>query len=350
MLPSSADDRVRPTHEPELHQTNLWDRAAGALIGGAVGDALGVPYEFAAPPAPGREPVMSGGGLGNFEPGEWSDDTAMALAVAQAAATHRDLLTVPALDEVAAGFLAWFGDGPADIGNQTRVVLGAAATGGDTGASREVGRGARMTSEAYAYAVAQPHSAGNGALMRTGPVALAHLDDRGACAEAARCVASLTHADPLAGDSCVLWSEAVRVAITEERFEISAGLDLIPADRRGDWANWLSQASHSHPDDGAVPGSRFRPNGYTVTALQAATAAVMLTPVSNSDPPRHFADAIQAAVRIGDDTDTVAAIAGALLGARWGASAIRAEWQEAVHGWPGLDATDLGDLANRICG
>lgn len=54
-----------------------------------------------------------------------------------------------------------------------------------------------------------------------------------------------------------------------------------------------------------------------------------------------------AAVRAGNDTDTVAAIAGALLGARYGASAVPAGWRAQVHGWPGLRADDLVDLARR---
>jgi ADP-ribosylglycohydrolase len=60
--------------------------------------------------------------------------------------------------------------------------------------------------------------------------------------------------------------------------------------------------------------------------------------------------ALRAAVRAGNDTDTVAAIAGALLGARWGASAIPAEYLEAVHGWPGYRAGDLAELALGIAG
>ena len=51
------------------------DRACGVLLGAACGDALGVPYEFAQPPAPGEIAEMRGGGLGDFAPGEWSDDT-----------------------------------------------------------------------------------------------------------------------------------------------------------------------------------------------------------------------------------------------------------------------------------
>ena len=72
------------------------DRAAGVLLGQAVGDALGVPYEFGTPPADGR-PVMKGGGLGPYAPGEWSDDTQMAVCVAEVAATGVDYIAVGAL-------------------------------------------------------------------------------------------------------------------------------------------------------------------------------------------------------------------------------------------------------------
>ena len=86
-----------------------------------------------------------------------------------------------------------------------------------------------MLDEAEQYASEHPHSAGNGALMRTAVVALSALDDRVRGARSARRVANLTHADPLAGDSCVLWTEAVRVAVLDGRVDVSAGLDLLPA-------------------------------------------------------------------------------------------------------------------------
>src|SRR3954453_2387350 len=73
------------------------DRAAGVLLGGAVGDALGMPYEFGTPPGPGEFAEMTGGGLGNFVAGEWSDDTSMAVAIAEVAATGADLTTPEAL-------------------------------------------------------------------------------------------------------------------------------------------------------------------------------------------------------------------------------------------------------------
>jgi ADP-ribosyl-[dinitrogen reductase] hydrolase len=69
-----------------------------------------------------------------------------------------------------------------------------------------------------------------------------------------------------------------------------------------------------------------------VTAFQAALAAIIHTPVPEEEPGGHLRDALVAAVRIGDDTDTVAAIAGGLLGARWGASAVPDGWWQVIHG------------------
>lgn len=311
------------------------DRAAGVLLGQACGDALGVPYEFAAPPRAHELAEMKGGGLGNSAPGEWSDDTAMAVAVADGLASE------DWLDAVAAGFLHWYDDGPADIGLQTKSVLAAASNRRPPTAH---GLADVMAAEAAAYAATHDRSAGNGALMRTGPVALAFLDDRDGCAYAARRIAGLTHADRLAGDSCVLWSEAIRLAVVTGRLDVEAGLDLLPEERRTSWGIWLADACTG-------PARRFAPNGFTVAALQAAWAAIVHTP-QRQDEPRaglfacgHFQEALHAAVRIGDDTDTVAAIAGALLGAYWGASAVPWRWRRAVHGWPGRDGRDLTSQA-----
>lgn len=313
------------------------DRAAGVLLGTAAGDALGVPYEFESRVLRGDEaPQMLGGGLGDFAPGEWSDDTSMAMAIANVAATGADLTTDEALDAIADNFLRWFDGGPADIGIQTRAVLGATTRRLSRGG---VGAGAIMREEANAYAEQNPHSAGNGALMRTAPVALAHLDDRGGLADAARLVAGLTHADPLAGDSCVLWCEAIRVAVLGGRFDVRAGLDLLPDERVDQWSAWLDAA-------GSEPPKSFSPNGFTVTALQAAVSAILQTPIPDAMPCRHLQSALDTAIRVGNDTDTVAAIAGGLLGARWGASAVPWFWRRAVHGWPERDgrSSDSHDL------
>lgn len=302
------------------------DRAAGVLLGTAIGDALGVPYEFAERLGPDDIPVMKGGGLGNYEPGEWSDDTSMTVAIAEAVADGHDLTSEDGLDAVARGFMRWYTDfdgNPPDIGNQTRAVL--SATYRRLKSDPTATAGAAMFAESQVFGAANPHSAGNGALMRTAPVALAHLDDRETLADAARAVASLTHADELAGDSCVLWSESIRVAIIEGRIDIQAGLDLIPDERRSQWRPWLADATTQSP-------SRFTPNGFTVTALQAAASSILHTPAD--DGPTHVRESLYTAIRIGDDTDTVAAITGGLLGARWGRDGFVEEWVGAVHGWP----------------
>jgi hypothetical protein len=85
--------------------------------------------------------------------------------------------------------------------------------------------------------------------------------------------------------------------------------------------------------------------------MQGAWSAIRRTPVPGDDPgggsfaAQHFQRALEAAVRGGRDTDTVAAIAGGLLGARWGASAAPMAWQRILHGWPGLRGRDLIALA-----
>ena len=314
------------------------DRAAGVLLGQAAGDALGVPYEFALPPHLDQPAEMLGGGLGDLEPGEWSDDTAMAMCIADVTAAGFDPSTPEGLDAVARNFLVWMADDPPDVGLQTAAVLRGTLAALLAGAGTP---GPTMELESQVYAAEHPHSAGNGALMRTAMVGLAALDERVRTARAARRIAALTHADPLAGDSCVLWSEAVRVAVVEARIDVASGLDLLPASRRDDWRARLDAASAGAT--GQLPGGRFNPNGFTVTALQAATAAILGSP---EDGPETLPRALHAAVRIGDDTDTVAAIAGGLLGARWGASAVPEEWAEDVHGWAPGGTSGRGELVD----
>ena len=317
--------------------TDQTDRACGVLLGQACGDALGVPYEFGTSPADDELAKMTGGGLGDYAPGEWSDDTQMAACIALVSATGANLTSTSALDEIAKKFLRWATEGAADIGVQTGSVLRSARIG-------EASPSERLTTAAHAYSDLNPRNAGNGALMRTAVVGVSALDDRDRTARAARMIAELTHADPLAGDSAVLWSEAVRIAVRERRFDVRGGLDLLPVERRDQWSEWITEAETQRP-------GTFVPNGFTVTALQAAWSAIIQTPVPDDAPERgsfacmHLQDALHAAVRIGDDTDTVAAISGGLLGAYWGQSAIPLSWVRKVHGWPSLRARDLVRLS-----
>jgi ADP-ribosylglycohydrolase len=269
---------------------------------------------------------MIGGGLGPYEPGEWSDDTQMASCIALVTADGGNLNTDEGLDAVAARFLEWREWGASDIGNLTRDVLDGVTPGPDLAL--------RMTEVSRSFALGD--RAGNGALMRTGVVGLVSVYDREYGAEAAANAASLTHAHVLCVESSVLWSEAVRVAVLMAKLDVRGGLDLLPEESAHRWEAWIDEAESSNPNS-------FSPNGWTVSAFQAAWSSIHAT--RHLDGAAHLEAALQTAVAIGDDTDTVAAIAGALLGARYGASAIPARWADAVHGWPGLRADDLRRLA-----
>lgn len=260
---------------------------------------------------------MLGGGVGDFAPGEWSDDTSMAVAVAEGLRTGQGL--EGRLDAIARRFLDWYRTSPPDVGLQTRAILRAVSEG-DGG---EVG--VAMISAASAYAATHPHAAGNGGLMRTAPVALAHLDDRSGCAETARAVSTLTHADPDVADSCVLWTEAVRVAVTGGGIDVAAGLDLVSDPDR--WQAILDEATTGDL-------TRFHPNGWTVRTLQVAYGAIVRAGAE-------LEETLALAIRVGDDTDSVSAVAGSLLGAHHGVSALPHEWLTAIHGWPGYAEADL---------
>src|SRR5262245_1405816 len=95
------------------------DRAVGAVMASAVGDALGAPYEFY-PPNPAAPCAMEGGGGFAWEPGEWTDDTQMALAILTVLA--RGSTDVAAIGEE---MVRWYRSRPRDVGSQTAAVLGA---------------------------------------------------------------------------------------------------------------------------------------------------------------------------------------------------------------------------------
>jgi ADP-ribosyl-[dinitrogen reductase] hydrolase len=295
------------------------DRIVGVLVGVGAGDALGAGYEFG--PAFDGPVEMKGGGPFGWEVGEWTDDTQMAICIAENLAGGR-------LDLVSLGdrFIEWSTQCK-DIGNQTRAVLSRASDG------------ATLPDIAAAHHVNHPnHSAGNGSLMRTGPVALAYLGDNAAIAQAATDISSFTHADPLAKEACVLWSIAIAEAIdTGEIPDIRAGFAFIPSDRRPIWESVITAAETKNP-------RTFNPNGFVVTAFQAAWSSIVQTPLPGRRAD-HLSLVLENTVRIGHDTDTTAAIAGGMLGAIHGVSAIPLEWKAIMHGWPGIITRDLVRLA-----
>lgn len=296
------------------------DRAAGALLATAAGDALGAGYEFTHP-RPDAAIEMIGGGLGR-RPGQWTDDTSMAIGIAQATAAGLDLHAAEGLDAVAANWVAWYDSDPPDIGKQTRAVL----SHRDTSAAAMARTAAAVTGR----------KAGNGSLMRTAPVALAYLDDAAAADDAAARVGALTHDDPRATQACRLWTYAIGHAVLHGTFDgVRDFLREADDDTRTFWTERLDEAETGVPTD-------FPNNGWVVHALQVAWSAVTHTA---ADGPLHLQRALVECVRTGYDTDTTAAIAGGLLGARYGASAVPARWRRLLHGYPGLRARDLVALA-----
>ncbi|ALC98853.1 hypothetical protein AM609_03935 [Actinomyces sp. oral taxon 414] len=374
---------TNPARPAALSDSQL-DRVEGVLLGQAVGDVMGAPYEPGDIPFTGT-PELLGGGFGGYAPGEWSDDTQMSLYIARVAATGADLTSREALDEIARGFCRWVAaDGATDVGVQTRRVLGAVVAGRD-----EPGIAARMRAAAAGLDAATRRTGGNGALMRNGIVGLTRLNDRRATAASARAVAELTHADPLAGDCCVIHAEMIRSAVMGPPWQgghlpaaaaATGALDLIPAGRRRYWHDLfdggiLADSRHLEPPSG---------DGFTVHALGHATLALAFVnrilagrPARPSDPSggggEPAADGARAgesrfariraeradrmdriltrALEASEDKDTVAAITGALAGSRLGASALDPAWVEAIHGLPrrvdGAErrASDLRELA-----
>lgn len=309
-------------------------RAVGAVLGSAAGDALGAGYEFG-PALSGDTPVaMIGGGLGGFAVGEWTDDTSMAVPVAEVAAAGADLTSDDALDQIVEGWFRWRDGGPADIGIQTSAVMRMAKP--------RTAAGLREAAAEY-FRENPSTSAGNGALMRTAPVALASPDADTVVAGAIA-VSELTHGDPVSGEACAIWSVGIAHAIEHGTFDgVRLGLDHLPSERAAYWGERLDEAE-------SRPASSFAKNGWVVEALQAAWSAITRTPVPSDSPSSHLKFALENAVRAGHDTDTVACIAGGLLGARWGASAVPPEWRAILHGWPGYRADDLERIVRNVDG
>ena len=317
--------------------TSYNDRVEGVLLATAAGDALGAPYEFKPPRGPELEVAMVGGGP--WERGEWTDDTSMAIAIAEVAATGADLRDSSAQDAIVQRWYAWSRNAK-DVGIQTGSVLAAAARNG-------VITAANARAESAKFHQRTGRTAGNGSLMRTAPVALRYLDDEDAMVEAARAISELTHFDPDAGDACVLWCSAIRHAVLTGELDVRIGMRHIESGRRDLWSKRLDAAESARP-------ASFANNGWVVAALQAAWSAIATTPVPVDDPDagvfraHHLGLALDAAVRAGYDTDTVAAIAGGLLGAAYGASAVPGRWRYLLHGWPGITAHGLVALATAI--
>jgi len=287
------------------------DRARGVLLGLAVGDALGGPLEFMSPEQIVRThggPVdrhVGGGWLG-LRPGEGTDDTALALALARSLATGRGYDPGRALS----AYLDWYRSDPKDIGVTTRAALDGVAAGRTPG---------EVTEEFH-----QEHgrSAGNGTVMRVAPIALRHLREPARRSEAARVDSKLTHFDDHAADVCVLVSDVLAALLDGvDPLELTAPRGLVH-----EWAPGREVAAELARSDRA---------GYVGVALAVASTALLSA--------SSFAEGLVWVISLGGDADTNGAVAGALLGARFGETGIPPEWLEGL-----LVADEARGLADRL--
>ena len=309
-----------------FQKEQILDRARGALLGTAVGDALGAGYEFK-PPLDKDVPVVFKASPG-LAPGEYTDDTAQTIAIALAAS--RSDISV-SLDEVAKEFFRWYEEDGGGIGIQTQRIFREV---------RDRTSADSLLTESLLFVHENERAAGNGSLMRTAAVALPFLSKPEVLSDVASAVSALTHADLDCREACIIWSKAIRHAILFENFDgIQLAINDLPSFRQSYW-NELFDATELVQD-----ASEFSNNGWVIHAIQAAFKVIIST---STETPEHFVLGIEAAVRVGNDTDTVAAIAGALLGARWGYSAIPKSWLKEIHGWPGYKAKDLVKLSDLI--
>ncbi|WP_216858158.1 ADP-ribosylglycohydrolase family protein [Actinomadura verrucosospora] len=303
------------------------ERAVGAVIGSAVGDALGAPFEFgpagafsARFPACGDGGEMCGGG--GWDPGEATDDTQMAILVAESL-IERDGLDPP---DIFSRFQRWATSEPKDIGLQTEDVLT---------------NGMPWDLAAAVHFQVNRRAAGNGSLMRASTSAVYFASDgQQATMDAARRIAALTHGDRAAWEGTAVFHELVRRAL-EGADPLAAIPDILDAVHPGHRERYaVVLARDWHPDQ----ATEF--NGAVWPCLGSAVWAVRTT--------GGYEEAVRAAIDLGGDTDTVAAVTGGLAGACYGTDAIPARWTELLHvPLPGygdrvLRLPELRDLALRL--
>ncbi|MFD5015794.1 ADP-ribosylglycohydrolase family protein [Streptomyces chartreusis] len=306
---------------------NSADRAIATVVGSAVGDALGAPFEFgpegafsARFPEAGSGGEMCGGG--GWEPGEATDDTQMAVLVAESLLEQGELNPPDIFDR----FQRWAAADPKDIGLQTEDVLT---------------NGMPWDLAAAVHFQVNLRAAGNGSLMRasTSAVYFARAG-QSATMDAARRIAALTHGDRAAWEGTAVFHELIRRALAgiDPCSAIPDVLELIHPDHRQRYATVLAPVWH--PDQ----ATEF--NGAVWPCLGSAVWALRST--------LSFEEAIRAAIDLGGDTDTVAAVTGGLAGAYYGPAAIPACWTEPLHvplpGFGGrvLRVDELVDLVRRL--
>ena len=293
-------------------ENNILYKIKSAIFGLAVGDALGVPVEFASREELDGAPVfdMEGFGTYPYPAGACSDDTSMSLCALDSLAGGR-----VDYNEIMKNFSRWMTKGEYtsvdvcfDIGGACHKAIN------------------RFLScfPALACGGMDERSNGNGALMRILPFVLFceycnHNEDD---LEIIHTASSLTHAHERSKMGCGIYSMIVSQLLREPSLEsVKAGLENAALKYKGD-----AELSHYKrifdPDFKNLRREEIRSSGYVVDTLEAALWCLMTTD--------SYKDCVLKAVNLGEDTDTVAAVAGGMAGALYGYDGIPAEWVDTL--------------------
>lgn len=333
------------------------DPYAGALLGLACGDALGAPVEFMSQEAVesrhGRLTEMVGGGRFGWAPGEWTDDTGMALFLAEG------LIAYPGdpVQEVGRRFMEW-GESAVDVGNTIRAALESAATQGNgrrSGLTRQGPDTIDWAEASRATPQAQKgRAAGNGSLMRTLPVALAYPDPN-QMLDVSACISAMTHWDPQAEVCCAafcLWVREILYGVEpRESWEraLARAKEVVDEGQRSpDTPGPTPLPDHFWSRLQAAPDLNLedlQPTGYAGYVLDCLEAAVWAAVNAET-----LESALVTLVNLGGETDTMAAVAGGAVGARFGQHEIPDRWLGTLYQRERIElaARGLFDLRHQM--
>lgn len=300
------------------------NRYVGALVGLAVGDALGAAIEGEAPGDFDLVEDMRGGGPWKIQPGQWTDGTSMALCLAASIVERRGFDAADQMDR----YLRWRDEGYMsstgrcfDIGNTVAESL----------------RRYESTGDPYAGPT-EERMAGNGSLMRLAPVPMYLVHDARRAKELAGAMSKTTHGAAEAVDCCRYLAGLMVGALRGDE------KDRLLSDLYSPVYNyWLLQHFALTPRVDAIARGIYKTkkaadlpaSGYVIDTMEAALWAFHGT---NS-----FREGVLAAVNLGNDADTTGAVYGQLAGAYYGVEEIPVQWREAI-----ADRETIEDLARKL--
>ena len=272
------------------------DRVTGSLVGLAVGDALGTTIEFQSRDSYTPVTDIVGGGPFNLRPGDWTDDTSMALCLAESL-----ISTAPDLDadDLLSVFYRWYQQGHNSVKGHCFDIGGTTSSG--------IMRWRRQGSVVNNT---DAHSAGNGGIMRLAPAAMISWSDADRASEIARGQSATTHASPECLDSADFLARYL--------VNLYQGADIRPVSDR--WCESVQRIAET--DYTGVSRDSISSSGYVIDTLEAAVWAT-----TNAND---FESAVLLAVNLGHDADTVGAVTGQIAGAIWGQSGIPAHWVKQI--------------------